>query len=126
METFKEYAVSKFEKNYEQFYKSFDEFKEHFESGEVKVPFPDMVKMVEEYHTRKLPSRFQNGDKVSLKFEPWLVVTTGEVIKVHFTESKVLYDVEVVLYPGVEAECYTRIYNIDSTLLSPSEYKSDE
>lgn len=72
-----------------------------------------------------LPSRFQIGDLVSLKFEPWLVVTTGSVFKVHFTESKVFYDVEVVLYPDLEAECYTRIYNIDSALLTPSEYKND-
>lgn len=60
---------------------------------------------MKEIHT-KLPSRFQIGEKVELAFYGNGEVKNCEVIKVHFTESKVLYDVQV-------AEL-TRLYNVDS------------
>lgn len=47
--SFMEYALDRFEKNYGQFYKSYDAFLEHFQSGEVKTPFPDMVKIVSDW-----------------------------------------------------------------------------
>jgi hypothetical protein len=71
--------------------------------------------------SRKLPSRFQIGDKVSVRLRPMLVIDTAEVIKVHFTENKVFYDLEVEFdYPTPPDDGekgYTRIYNIDSALV---------
>jgi hypothetical protein len=69
-----------------------------------------------------LPSRFQIGDKVSIRLLPMFIVDSAEVIKVHFTKSKVLYDLELEFdYPTPPdngEKGYTRIYNIDSALLS--------
>lgn len=58
-----------------------------------------------------LPSRFQIGNLVELTFYGSGEVRNCEIIKVHFTESKVLYDVQV-------AEL-TRLYNIDSCYVLP-------
>lgn len=49
IEEFKEYAIDKFKKNYLQFYSSEDEYRVHFLSGEVKISFTDMIKVVDDY-----------------------------------------------------------------------------
>ena len=78
----------------------------------------------------KLPSAHQIGDKVKLQFGTSGMVENCEVIKVHFTESKVLYDVEVSgnfdAWKEVldQAEVKkndrwsTRLYNVDSAFVT--------
>ncbi len=78
----------------------------------------------------KLPSRFQIGDKVKLDFYGSGNVENCKVIKVHFTESKVLYDVDVngnfdTLKDVIDQEevklnnsWSTRLYNIDSVFVT--------
>ncbi len=71
---------------------------------------------------RTLPSRFQIGDKVSIRFRPDLVVNEAEILNVKFTESKVLYDIEVFInFDGTENHpagyTTTRFYNVDSTIV---------
>jgi len=63
---------------------------------------------------RLLPSRFQIGDSVELEFYGNGRIKNCKVIKVHFTESKVLYDVSVN-HPAEDN--YTRLYNIDSVFI---------
>jgi hypothetical protein len=74
-----------------------------------------------------LPSRYQIGDKVKCNWFNNLVINEAEVIKVHFTESKVLYDLEVIIHFINEEDerdvTFTRLYNVDSGLLSPFEEK---
>lgn len=72
----------------------------------------------------KLPSRFQIGEWVSIN-QRGLVVNKAEVIKVHFSNSKVMYDLDVeFIYDketenGIEDEMdYTRIYNVDSVFVT--------
>ncbi len=78
-------------------------------------------------NVRKLPSRFQIGDKVSLNFNDGGTLTGCEIIKVHFTESKVLYDVELTAhYYGLEDKLSeetfsTRLYNLDSAFFNAAE-----
>lgn len=57
----------------------------------------------------KLPSQHQINDKVVLNFEEAGIVNNASVIKVHFSDRKVLYDVEIKTGDGA-----TRIYNVDS------------
>lgn len=64
-DNFEAYALNRFEKNYGQFYSSFDEFKEHFYSGDVKTPFPDMVSIVQDY-IKQLPPTSNPGDDTVL------------------------------------------------------------
>lgn len=76
---------------------------------------------VDEMH---LPSRFQIGDNVRLNFSFSGGVGNCEVIKVHFTESKVLYDILVKITEydvdiADEKETYIRLYNIDSAFVEP-------
>jgi hypothetical protein len=71
-----------------------------------------------------LPSRFQLDDKVSVRFRPDFVINEARVIKVHFTESKVLYDLEVkISFEGNSDHpagfTTTRVYNIDSSVVEP-------
>lgn len=68
-----------------------------------------------------LPSGFQIGEKCSIKLRPMFVVDTGTVTKVHFAEGKVLYDLEVQLDLIGTPIPTTRIYNVDSALLSKFE-----
>lgn len=70
---------------------------------------------------QKLPSRFQNGDKVEVNFGDAGRIGNCEIIKVHFTESKVLYDVKTSwkLEGGGKAE--TRFYNVDSAFVESAE-----
>ena len=72
----------------------------------------------------RLPSRFQLGDEVSVRFRPDFVINQATVIKVHFTESKVLYDLEVKITFDANEDhpagwSTTRVYNIDSTIVEP-------
>lgn len=66
----------------------------------------------------KLPSRYQIDDKVVVSFGLSGRIENCKVIKVHFTKSKVLYDIEIAIecedLDGKESTSYTRVYNIDS------------
>lgn len=80
-------------------------------------------------NSSKLPSMFQIGDLVTLNFGSAGKVTGADIIKVHFTESKVFYDVMIVLdgpLPTVNSDeigksLFTRLYNIDSCFVEPAE-----
>ena len=51
-QTFKEFFYEKFQASHSDFYGGDNEkLKEHFESGEVKVPVPDIFKLVDEWFT---------------------------------------------------------------------------
>lgn len=77
---------------------------------------------LEKQHT-VFPSRFSINESVRLEFFDAGSLKNCKIIKVYFTESKVLYDIEVSLtfppnstVPG-DKEPFnykTRIYNIDS------------
>jgi len=75
---------------------------------------------------QKLPSNFQVGEQVSILFRPDFLVTKAVVTKVHFTASKVQYDLDVHIriaesdsHP--EGFTTTRIHNIDAAIVSPME-----
>lgn len=96
----------------------------HFMSGGITIPVSDVLKYVEEYNSKSriLPSHYQLGDKVSVRLRPKFVIDTAEVIKVHFSDGKVLYDLDVEFEyddpdQGVQIG-HTRVYNIDSAFLS--------
>lgn len=61
-----------------------------------------------------LPSRFQTGDTVSIKFKK-LSVPLAYVIKVHFTHKKVQYDLEI----NLSGKASTRLYNVDENIVEP-------
>lgn len=72
--------------------------------------------------SNKLPSRFQIGDRVQINFGKGGLLSPCNIIKVHFTESKVLYDVDVLILADDEkSQSSTRIYNIDSCFVEPAE-----
>lgn len=79
---------------------------------------PDnQVDYIIEGMVRKLPSRHQLDSDVSINFYDAGFIRKARVIKVHFTLSKVLYDVEIctnISPAGEENNLYTRLYNIDS------------
>ena len=86
--------------------------------------------IIDGFPSKRLPSRFQNGDQVTLNFYDAGKIINCEVIKVHFTESKVLYDVIVQIptyeYKGtpqqkVATPIHTRLYNIDSCFVEPAD-----
>lgn len=75
-----------------------------------------------------LPARFNFGDQVIVYFGTAGVIRNCTVIKIHFTESKVSYDVEVKwkhlesadkVSAGVdkERELTDRLYNLDSAVV---------
>ena len=85
-----------------------------------------------------LPSRFQINDPVELHFNDSGAIKNCSVIKVHFTEMKVLYDVEVECHYAnlpvtviaedgeqihkttyTDEKYHTRLYNIDSANVYP-------
>lgn len=70
---------------------------------------------------QKLPSRFQIGDTVAIKLGGF-TVDKAEIIKVHFTNSKVFYDLGVEFdsptTPEGGGNGFTRLYNIDSALVT--------
>lgn len=59
-----------------------------------------------------LPSTFQVHDKVVLQFGESALPLTAYVLAVHFTASKVRYDLDITI--GAEQSDSTRIYNVDS------------
>lgn len=59
-----------------------------------------------------LPSRFQQGDAVCIKFSS-LSISRAVVIQVHFTHNKIRYDLEVWIGAGTS----TRVYNIDEAII---------
>jgi len=75
---------------------------------------------------RSLPSAHQIGEKVVLSFGATGQLTDCEVIKVHFSESKVLYDVEVSgnydssydIEATGDKKWHTRLYNVDSCFVT--------
>lgn len=69
-----------------------------------------------------LPSTWQLGDRVIVNFG----VNgnfRGEIIKIHFTESKVTYDLEIEILSNLVGSSVTqslgvtRIYNVDSAFV---------
>ena len=65
----------------------------------------------------KLPSRFQLGDLVSVNFG-YFTISKAYVIKIHFSEGKVLYDLNVCLLDdNGDTLTTTRIYNVDSAIV---------
>lgn len=70
---------------------------------------------------RLLPSQFQVNDRVKLDFFKEGTVTGCKIIKIHFSESKVLYDVEISsTYKNKPDEKWsTRLYNVDSNFVKP-------
>jgi len=74
-------------------------------------------------HAIKLPSAHQIGNPVWLLFGEEGTLKNCEIIKVHFAESKVLYDVEVKgkyyqsdSHPA--GEWATRLYNVDAVFVT--------
>lgn len=65
----------------------------------------------------KLPSAHQPGDAVDLCF-PSRTEISAKVLKVHFTESKVCYDLELAFVLSSQEIHYTRIYNVDSAFVN--------
>lgn len=74
-----------------------------------------------------LPSQFQIGDEVVLDFNEAGIIYNAAVVKTHFSESKVMYDVEILTKitetkdKAYEAEA-TRLYNIDSVFVKSPEF----
>jgi hypothetical protein len=81
-----------------------------------------------------LPSKFNIGDKVKIVFGDAGTIKNCKIIKVHFSHSKVLYDVEVIIHNEmiesdfisnkekyIKEALLTRLYNIDSVFILPSE-----
>lgn len=70
----------------------------------------------------KLPSEHQVDDVVDVSFGSTGFIKECRVIKVHFSDSKVLYDVSVpVVCENLEGNTntsFTRIYNIDSAFVT--------
>lgn len=102
----------------ESAYGSKEEMKEHFLSGEVTMPIKDVVEIFEGLNgstVSNIPFKYKNGDHVRLDFFNAGFVKNCTIIKVHFTDSKVLYDVDVTIGTDVNgAPNKTRLYNIDS------------
>lgn len=122
--TFNEFLLEKCWIIYGQYYKDREDFDKHYQSGEVIIPVTHTLSLYDEFlNGNPLPSRFKHGDKVTLDFEDAGDVHNCTIIKVHFSESKVLYDVEVAYkyldssQPNVKG--FTRIYNVDSCYVQP-------
>lgn len=66
-------------------------------------------------HINKLPSQHQIGNKVTVDFGKTGKLIGGCIIKVHFTQSKVFYDIDLYI-ESMDGKIgdYTRIYNIES------------
>lgn len=86
------------------------------ESFEYKIKLPQH----NYYSSNVLPSQYQIGDSVSLEFYQSGLIRNAEIFKVHFTDSKVLYDVFIPLSTDINGKVdYTRLYNIDSVCVIP-------
>lgn len=79
-----------------------------------------------------LPSKFNIGDKVKIVFGDDGTIKNCKIIKIHFSHSKVLYDVEVIIHNEmvgsdfssneekyIKEDLLTRLYNIDSVFILP-------
>lgn len=67
-----------------------------------------------------LISRYKIGDLVTIDLYDSGIIREAKVIKIHFTESKVLYDVEICIKKspaGEKHNMYTRLYNLDSLFI---------
>ncbi len=107
------------------------EFTDHLLSGEVTMTIPDVIAAFEEYKATQsltLPSRYKHGTEVKHILIDESKVHKTTVIKVHFTESTVTYDIELQCYypehetpkPGFEVKgelYYHRMYNVPSAFL---------
>lgn len=93
-------------------YETDEEMIKHFLSGEVTIPITLALEFI--CSNSSLPSRFQINDLVCVKFKDF-TITKAKVIKVHFTESKVLYDLQIIF--SDESSTSTRIYNVDSFIM---------
>jgi hypothetical protein len=97
-------------------YKNDTEMINHFLSGEVTMP---VTRMMEFFDSKEfasdhtwLPSRFGHNEAVRLDFGDSGHVDGCKIAKIHFTESKVLYDVTITALN-------TRLYNVDSCFVLP-------
>lgn len=106
-------------------YSTDKEMIEHFLSGEVTIPFTDILKYVEEWESLKpkLPSQYQVGDRVKFccmpddhKIETFPSIP-AEILAVHFYENKVKYDLDLLFVENQRS----RIYNVDSVLVLPTD-----
>jgi hypothetical protein len=82
----------------------------------------------------RLPSQWAFGDRVKLVFNESGVINNAEIVKIHFTASKVFYDVDVIFHyakpteegqpteyhNSEEYEGHTRLYNVDSAFVQPA------
>lgn len=105
-----------------QFYKTEEEFIKHLIGGEVTISVPDLIRFQSEYEQskNKLPSQFQIGDYVSINVGEDFIVRVAQVLNVHFSESKVKYDLSI--HMTVDKKFYqTRIYNVDSSMLNKAD-----
>lgn len=65
---------------------------------------------------RLLPSKFQIGNEVAVRLGRFKI-DYATVLKVHFTDSKEQYDLEIPI--STDNVLTTRIYNVDATILEP-------
>jgi hypothetical protein len=66
-----------------------------------------------------LPSAHQLGASVEVNFLNAGKITNCKVIKIHFTEATVSYDLEIEMFhPHYKESMYTRLYNIESSLVT--------
>ena len=107
------------------FYNTEKEFVDHLLSGDVTMSVKEVLEVcdtLKESNSGKLSSGHQLGDSVHLAFGSEGTLTHCKVIKVHFTESKVLYDIEVSgSYDednGQGCSWSTRLYNVDSCFVT--------
>lgn len=122
---FKDYALDAFLNTHSNFYLSFDEAVNHFNSGEVKISFPDLIKLVEEFENQKshLPCGHQIGEEVFLALGG--PQKAGRVHSVTFFRgNNVKYNLEMLVEGEHQSSYATRIYNIDTEFVT--KFKTDE
>lgn len=92
------------------------------------IPLVNLNLLIEEWYdehyelTRLLPSGHQLGDKVKVQFGNEGTLNDCRILQVHFTESKVFYDVEVrgdydPQY-DMDKKWHTRLYKIDAVFVT--------
>lgn len=118
---FNDYLLEKCWVKYDTYYKDREDFNQHYYSGEVKMAVPDILTLYEEYQriNPQLPSQFKHGDKVFIQIGNCGKIGNGKIIKVHFSDRKVLYDVEICYKynDSDEIKGLTRLYNIKSDFI---------
>lgn len=73
-----------------------------------------VVEKKKDIKTNTLPAAFQPEDFCCVQFGEGTTKFGGQVVKVSFSRSKVLYDIEI----GVGKDVVTRLYNVDSAFVS--------